>query len=241
MATRIYVDFDGTITREDVGDAFFRKFGGEECVTAVQEYREGRISARECFRREAASIGVLEVAAANALIDQQVIDESFIDFVRYSRERDFPLTIVSDGLDYYILRILSRHDVDAVEVFSNTLGFTPTGRSGWAAASVSFPYADAECDRCACCKRNIMLNRSAEHDVIVLVGEGYSDRCPAQFADIVFARDELQTFCQRENISYYLYSSFRDVVARLELLQEKGPLRKRASAEQERRRVFLQG
>jgi 2-hydroxy-3-keto-5-methylthiopentenyl-1-phosphate phosphatase len=241
MTVRVYVDFDGTITREDVGNAFFRKFGGEECVAMVHDYREGRISAQECFRREAASIGELDLAAANTFVDRQPIDETFIDFVRYCRGHEFSITIVSDGLDYYIRRILGRYDLDTVEVFSNTLIFEPSHRIGWAAVSVLFPHADSECDRCACCKRNILLTRSAEQDIIVLVGEGYSDRCPARFADIVFARDELQTFCQSENISYYLYSSFRDVIARLELLREHGPLRHRPRAEQERRRAFLQG
>ncbi len=241
MAVRVYVDFDGTITKEDVGNAFFLRFGGEGCSTTVREYREGRIAAQECFRRETASIGELELSAAKAFLDTQDIDESFVPFVRYCKERSFPVTIVSDGLDYYIRHILARHDLGSLDFFSNVLTLEPSRRTGWAAVNIEFPFADEECDRCACCKRNILLTRSAEQDVIVFVGEGYSDRCPARFADIVFARDELQTFCQRENISYYLYSSFRDVVARLEILQERGLLRQRPRAGQERRRAFQQG
>jgi 2-hydroxy-3-keto-5-methylthiopentenyl-1-phosphate phosphatase len=241
MTVRVYVDFDGTITKEDVGNAFFQRFGGEGCRATVREYREGKISAQECFRRETASIGKLELSAAKSFLDTQEIDESFVPFVRYCNERGFPLTIVSDGLDYYIRHILTRYNLGSVEFVSNVLTLEPSRRSGRAAVNIEFPFADEECDRCACCKRNIILSRSAEEDVIVFVGEGYSDRCPARFADIVFARDTLQTFCQRENISYYLYSSFRDVLARLEILQERGPLRQRPRAGQERRRAFQQG
>ena len=38
--------------------------------------------------------------------------------------------------------------------------------------------------------------------MIVYVGDGYSDRCPVQYADIVFAKGDLQTYCQEQNISY---------------------------------------
>jgi len=104
---------------------------------------------------------------------------------------------------------------------------------------LSFPYANAECDRCACCKRNIMLTQSAENDVLVYIGEGYSDRCPAGYADVVFAKDILQTYCQAENISYHPYLSFRDIRRALEQLLLRGHLRKAYRAEVRRREAFI--
>ena len=84
-----------------------------------------------------------------------------------------------------------------------------------------------------------MLTRSGEEDIIVYIGEGYSDRCPVQYADIVFARDALQTYCQEQNISYFLYSTFDDVIARLASLVSKKKLRKRLAAETKRKELFI--
>jgi 2-hydroxy-3-keto-5-methylthiopentenyl-1-phosphate phosphatase len=84
-----------------------------------------------------------------------------------------------------------------------------------------------------------MVTRASDDDIIVYVGEGYSDQCPAQYADIVFAKDELQTFCQQQNISYYLYDSFHDVVERLKILLAKKRLRKRLEAETKRNELFM--
>ena len=89
-----------------------------------------------------------------------------------------------------------------------------------------------------------MLSMSGDDDVIVYIGEGYSDRCPARYADIVFAKDDLLKFCHRENISYLEYRTFADVQLRLEsVLSLKRPdiFRKRRRAELARRAVFVGG
>jgi 2-hydroxy-3-keto-5-methylthiopentenyl-1-phosphate phosphatase len=83
-----------------------------------------------------------------------------------------------------------------------------------------------------------MVTLAGDEDIIAYVGEGYSDRCPVQYADIVFAKDVLQTFCQEQNISYHLYDSFDDVVERLRVLLSKKKLRKRLSAEMKRKELF---
>jgi 2-hydroxy-3-keto-5-methylthiopentenyl-1-phosphate phosphatase len=90
-----------------------------------------------------------------------------------------------------------------------------------------------------------MLTASADDDLIVYIGEGYSDRCPARFADIIFAKDELLRFCQRENISYFAYATFADIQDRMKDIvnatSRKRGHRKRRQAEIARRNVLLGG
>ncbi|MDL1892011.1 2-hydroxy-3-keto-5-methylthiopentenyl-1-phosphate phosphatase [Sphingobacteriales bacterium CHB3] len=236
MALKIFVDFDGTITRQDVGNAFFREFSGERCSGYVAEYKAEKISAKELFRQEVAAIGVLDEGRAEDFLFSQPIDDSFKSFVEFCRARAIAFHVVSDGLDYYIRKILSHNGIDGVSFFANKL--EAVRENGIARLDISFPFDHAECTRCACCKRNIMLTHAGEEDIIVYIGEGYSDRCPAQYADVVFAKEELQKFCQEKNISYFLYSSFDDVVERMEdILSRKRP-KKRREAEMKRREAF---
>ncbi len=230
MALKTFIDFDGTITREDVGDAFFLRFGGAACTDHVRAYREGRISARECFTREAGEILRLPLQEADAFARSKVLTPGFVEFVGYAGEHGLELHVLSDGLDFYIERILAANGLNGLSVFSNSLRLDPL--------SVVFPYPAEECDRCACCKRNIMLNLTGEEDVLAYIGEGYSDRCSVQFADIVFAKDDLQKFCQKENISYYPYTDFFDVMSRFRQLLARKRLRKRRRAELRRREAF---
>lgn len=237
MALKVFVDFDGTITREDVGNTFFKEFGGEKCDEYVAAYKAGDISAKTLFRMEVEAIGLLDETRADEFLRRLHIDESFKNLVEFCRSRGMELCIVSDGLDYYISKMLLQHGIGGVEFFANKLEIVR--EYGMLRLTINFPFDDAECTRCACCKRNIMLTRSGDDDIMVYVGEGYSDRCPAQYADVVFAKDELQRFCQENNISYFLYGSFNDVVTRLEELLSRKKLKKRREAEMKRKEAFV--
>ena len=238
MALKVFVDFDGTITKNDVGNAFFLHFGREACRRLVDDYRAGTISAQECFRQELAAIGSVSRAELDGFLSGQAIDPTFRDFITFCREREIEFHVVSDGLDYYIHRILESNGITGVPVFSNVLRILPEEADGRSPLSIAFPYQDAECRVCACCKRNIMLSRSGDEDVIAYVGEGFSDQCPVQYADIVFAKDALQTFCQERNISYHLYATFADVVERLKELTARKRLRVRHRAKLLRKEIF---
>jgi 2-hydroxy-3-keto-5-methylthiopentenyl-1-phosphate phosphatase len=236
MQLKAFVDFDGTVTRNDVGNALFRRFGGPRCDDLVRAYREERISAVECFREEAAAMGAVQRDDLWRCIDDQPIDPDFVRFVRFCRDQNIALTVVSDGLDLYIRRILAAHNLHDLSVVANRARLVEEGNA--VRMVPEFPWTNAECPRCACCKRNTMLGGTGDDDLIVYVGEGFSDRCPAGYADIVFARDALQQYCQRENISYFLYRTFGDVIARLELLTQRKRLHKRTAAEHRRREAF---
>ena len=244
---KIFIDFDGTITRRDVGDSLFETFGGERCTELVAEYQEEKLSAAECFRRECAACGTVDLARFHEFLAAQEIDPSFSRFVQFCRQREIEHTILSDGMDAYIKPILERHGLGDVSLRANTLELARVDGSSTVRFVPSFPYQDEVCERCACCKRNHMLASCSDDDRIVYIGEGYSDRCPARYADIVFAKDDLLKYCQRENISYVAYRSFDDVVDRLSsLLSTNGrpdghSIRKRHQAELARRAVFLGG
>jgi 2,3-diketo-5-methylthio-1-phosphopentane phosphatase len=238
MALKIFVDFDGTISGGDVGNAFFREFGGLVCDELVRDLRAGVLPANECFRRELAAIGELDLSAAEAFLAAQNVDPGFAEFVDFCQARGIEFFVVSDGLDYYIRGILERHGLARVPFVSNTLELLPGSRPGRAKLGIRFPAGDAECDRCAYCKRNFMLTHSGEQDVLVYIGDGFSDQCAVQYADLVYAKGALQTFCQSENISCTVYESFRDVRAHLGGVLARPHVHRRRRAELKRKEIF---
>jgi 2-hydroxy-3-keto-5-methylthiopentenyl-1-phosphate phosphatase len=238
MGLRLFVDFDGTITRTDVGNALFARFGGTAATEAVKEYREGRRSAQECFRAEAQAMDGSSPDEVYDFIDGQEIDPEFVKFAAWCRSTALPLTVVSDGLDLYVGRILGNAGLDGMLRYSNRASLTTSHDRIGARLELEFPFADAVCTRCACCKRNIMLTHAGEDDIICYIGDGFSDFCPVQYADVVFAKGELQSFCQTMNISYYPYSTFADVQRRLEGLRGRRRLSHRRAAAAMRQRAF---
>lgn len=238
MSLKLFIDFDGTIARDDVGNAFFRRFGGDVCGEWVARYHEGTVSARACFEGECAAMGPVAGGDADAFIAEQGIDAGFSGLMEFCGKAGIPVTVLSDGLDFYITPLLRRGGYGAIPCFSNRLRWVKADGTGAVAPVLEFPFGNAECDRCACCKRNIMLGACGEDDVIVYAGDGYSDRCPVEYADIVFAKKSLQTWCQSRNISYIPYSTLHDVQQRLEELTRRRNLHRRPRAEQRRREAF---
>jgi 2-hydroxy-3-keto-5-methylthiopentenyl-1-phosphate phosphatase len=54
------------------------------------------------------------------------------------------------------------------------------------------------------------------HDCrVVFVGDGYSDACGADEADLVLAKKDLIRYCEDKGISYNSYRSFDDVTSLL--------------------------
>ena len=244
---RTFIDFDGTISRKDVGDLLFETFGGRTCLELVEQYRAGTLTATECFRRECEACGEVEPQSLDAFLDGQEIDSTFAGFVEFCEERRVGCTILSDGMGYYIARILNNNGLGRVPFFANTLELLPVDGTSRVRFRPSFPYRDENCERCACCKRNHILTLSADDDIIVYVGEGYSDRCPAQYADVVFAKDELMEYCRASGIPFVSYRTFGDITKRLaKMIDRKDPvggvrLRKRRRAELARCEVYLGG
>jgi 2-hydroxy-3-keto-5-methylthiopentenyl-1-phosphate phosphatase len=184
-------------------------------------------------------ISPLNVAEARRFLRTGRIDPAFREFVLFCRSRRIEVCVVSDGLDYVVGEILAANGIDGIECFANTLEFLSANSGELSRVTVRFPYDDAECTRCGCCKRNSMLTLAGDDDVIAYIGDGPSGRCPVQYADIVFARGELQSSCQRENISYVEFSSFGTVREKLAELLGKKSVRKRRRAELRRREVFM--
>jgi 2-hydroxy-3-keto-5-methylthiopentenyl-1-phosphate phosphatase len=231
-ALKIFCDFDGTVCRSDVRSLLFRTFGNETAREADELWLKGEISSQECIRRECASVKNIVKKEWDALIDRQEVDPSFLPFIRFCRERNIEIDILSDGFDYYIRRILERHDLDFIPVFANGLHIEDT------ILQPSFPHLNPNCERSANCKGTHVLTRAADGQLRVFIGDGYSDRCAADYADIVFAKRRLIGYCRDENISYFEYNDFRDVQERVEQLCSKKRLTVRHRAEIRRREAF---
>jgi Haloacid Dehalogenase superfamily, subfamily IB, phosphoserine phosphatase-like/2,3-diketo-5-methylthio-1-phosphopentane phosphatase len=235
MMIRVFCDFDGTVCLQDVGEQFFREFTGEKAEASVRHLLTGEITMQMWLTELCEAIPSIDQNEFISFVDQFSVDPHFAGFISFCKERDIPLTILSDGLDMYVERLLSNAGLTQVPFFANHAEFV--GKR----LKVSFPYTDAECSLCGNCKRNHMLNTSADDDVIVYVGDGYSDRCPVRYADFVFAKRHLIKYCQQQNITFFEFNHFGDVQVKLEEILQRKRIRHRQEAAMARREVFVQG
>jgi len=234
---RVFCDFDGTLTTEDVGNRLFRTFAGNQAETIVEDYLLGHINARECLRLECEALGIFKEEEVRSFIDQFQLDSHALDFVGFCRKNGVPLTILSDGLDFYVESVLTRFGLNDIPWYANHALFRKS--DGGVEIVPSFPYRDEHCDLCGNCKRNHIVTQSGENDIVVYVGDGISDRCPVRFADVVFAKSGLIRYCQEQNISYYEFRHLGDVRERLEQIIKGKKAKQRREAVVARRDVFM--
>jgi 2-hydroxy-3-keto-5-methylthiopentenyl-1-phosphate phosphatase len=202
----ILVDFDGTITQNDVGAALFNSFSKGKSKKIVSEWLQGRISSKECLQKECELIEITKEEFENFTLVQK-IDEHFRDFVDLCKWEKMDLAILSDGLDYYIELILMKYHLDDIPFYSNTVRFE--GKK----LIPEFPYYDQGCGNCGNCKKYHLENLRRPNQKVVYIGDGLSDKCAIKEADFVFAKNDLKAFCEREKIGYSEFRDFRDVIS----------------------------
>jgi 2-hydroxy-3-keto-5-methylthiopentenyl-1-phosphate phosphatase len=233
---RFFVDFDGTIVREDVGDEFFRRFAGARALSdALECVQMGNLTMPDAYRLLAAALPSLNSKDLDAFCVDFAIDSTFIDFLRWTEAEGHPLLVLSDGFDFYIHRLFARAGITP-RVSCNLFALGKDGR-----AALRFPHFDAAFPGTANCKSTHILAGSEDGDTIVFAGDGTSDFDAARCADLVFARGALESFCQRENISFRSYRDFREVRETVERLVATRTLRRPTQAALHRRAAWLGG
>jgi 2-hydroxy-3-keto-5-methylthiopentenyl-1-phosphate phosphatase len=83
-----------------------------------------------------------------------------------------------------------------------------------------------------------LLNNTNDDDIVVFVGDGHTDYCCAEYADIVFAKSKLAAYCNEKRIPHYPYKTFFDVMYILENCKTNGRLRHRHQAQMKRKTAF---
>jgi 2-hydroxy-3-keto-5-methylthiopentenyl-1-phosphate phosphatase len=201
-------DFDGTISTRDISYEILDRFssGGWEGID--EAYVKGEIGSKEAFRLILERITAPRAELVNFIDGLDVIDPTFPDFYRYVKERGIDLVILSDGFEFYIRRMLAKAGLDGIPVYANDVVEDSTGK-----LVPIFPYYNPDCDRCGNCKSDVIKRLKEEHDWVIFVGDGYSDRCASQVADTLFAKRLLMRHAAEERLPFTYFHDFSDIRA----------------------------
>jgi 2,3-diketo-5-methylthio-1-phosphopentane phosphatase len=210
----IYCDFDGTITAQDTTDTVLRELAHPEWESLEAAWVAGQISAAECMRKQIALIQG-DDAALEAVLDKIDLRTGFAAFARWCKEEDLPLIVVSDGVDFMIRHVLNRHGLGYLPIFANQLAGAPGARL------LDQPWSASACmNKSGVCKCRV--TRAGVPSPLVYVGDGRSDFCIAEEADLLFARATLARHCVDHGLAFIPYDNFSDVQRYLFLVRLDG-------------------
>jgi 2-hydroxy-3-keto-5-methylthiopentenyl-1-phosphate phosphatase len=137
----------------------------------------------------------------DAFIRSVEIDPGFRCFVDAFRRLGHSLFVVSDGLDRTIRSVFDRGGID-VPYFANHLQWR--GGDRW---RLAFPHAKSACAALAGnCKCTFADGWPRELNIVV--GDGRSDFCLAERADLVLARGALLEHCRSTDLLHFGFADF---------------------------------
>lgn len=207
----LVLDWDGTVTEGDTLHAAIEEFGDVDVFRALEDEIGRRLTLQEVIAVEMATISAPLEDVVAFLVEEVPLRAGFAEIVA---SRD-PL-VVSMGFHELIAPLLERDGIE-VRVVANRLDPQP---AGWKAIF----RPQAICDVCGePCKRSDVVGLGD----FVYVGDGFSDRCVAQAASRVFARDGLATFLAAQGVAFELFDDFYDVARALDGAAVVPPTRSR--------------
>lgn len=211
MRRAFLCDFDGTISPHDIGASLVKRFGvgdDREPARMLQAWTRGEIGHRELTLSECARLRLDEHEARAFAIGFE-LDPGFAGFVAEARGRGDEVMVVSEGLDFYVADQLARAGLADLPVAANHARFEGGG------LVPEFPWSADGCGRCGNCKAQHVRRWRAQGAQVVMVGDGLSDRCGAEAADVVFARGGLLAWCRERAIEVTPFEGFARLAAQV--------------------------
>ncbi|MFC1865280.1 MtnX-like HAD-IB family phosphatase [Chloroflexota bacterium] len=211
IRTMVQCDFDGTITEKDISFLILDAFTNGDWRQMFKDYKGGKITVGNFNKRAFEMVKEGEKELKEFVLEKYRVREGFLELLEYCRQRDFRFVIVSNGLEFYIKAILESMGIDNIDVFAARAVFNQSG------LEASYMGPDGrELDEDF--KKAYIISFLKNGYRIIYIGNGASDVASAKLADHVFATDSMLTECQRANMRCTAFSSLRDIVRGLRLI-----------------------
>ena len=195
----IQCDFDGTVTEDDISFMLLDAFAKGDWRAINKQYSDGKITVGEFNERAFGLVRASKKAMLDYLKDKVKVRPGFQKLVELCQQKGIRLVIVSNGLDFYIKKILEDMGLRNLEYHAaetrfhaNKLKVRYIGPDG---SVVDSGYKEKYV--------NQYLNEGYQ---VVYIGNGTSDLSPARGAHQIFATESLLEHCQTHRP--YLYSLY---------------------------------
>jgi len=207
---QVFCDFDGTISLADTVDELLERLALPAWQDIEARWEEGEIGSRECMAQQ---VKLIQGGwpAIESCLHHIKLDSTFKPFSQWCKQVGISLTVVSDGIDRVIETLLKREGIHVDGILANHLVENHDNT-----LSLEFPHAATKTPCLSgMCKCQVLENHGGKL-IKVVIGDGVSDYCWSENADMVFAKGKLKTHCEEKQIPYTPFSRFETIQAVLE-------------------------
>lgn len=206
----ILVDFDGTITTVDTYIKVMQMYGNENLLKFEKQFKNKGIDYLTLQNLQFREIRLTEEEYTEFIRTKFDMTEGFLEFYNSIKKNNILFAIVSGGYYNAIVPFLKEHGIYNTDIYANTLVFNND--------NISIEFYDKETNDNCCgygpcgnCKVRHYKNYKKNDNTVIFIGDGLSDYCVSEIADVVFAKGSLLNYCKENNIDYISWQDFNDI------------------------------
>jgi 2-hydroxy-3-keto-5-methylthiopentenyl-1-phosphate phosphatase len=210
VMTAVQIDFDGTVTEEDVSFLLLDTYVGSAWRDHLDDYTSGRIPVGAFNKRVFGMMKADEKTMTRLVLTSErvKIRPGFRELMEYCAGKGYKIVIVSNGLRFYIEAILENLGLagtKGLEIYAARNEFYPGG--------VKVAYIGPEGNELEAgfkeAHTEMLIKRGYR---VIYIGNGSSDIHPARLAKHVFATAQLLKRCRAEDLACIPFNDFFDVI-----------------------------
>ncbi|MBN8555750.1 MAG: MtnX-like HAD-IB family phosphatase [Deltaproteobacteria bacterium] len=203
----VFSDFDGTISNLDTLKHLLNQKASPEWKFVEEGMASGQIAEREGLQQAFNFLNISFPSAMKEVFKKVSLDPSFKYFADWLDFEGHSLSVLSGGFKKLIQPLMDREGLQSVKVLANDVQVS--GKS-WKVIPCEI---ERLCSACNHCKSSSLFSelKKDPQTFIVYIGDGHTDICPVQLADLVFAKGFLKTYCDQQGIESVGFDSFWDV------------------------------
>jgi len=203
----LQLDFDGTITEEDVSFLLLDTFAHGDWRKYLAAYTARKMTVGAFSKKAFGLVTADEKTLTDFVLSSpgSKTRRGFWELIDYCKRKGVIVVIVSNGCEFYIKAVLDKKGITGVEVHAAQSVFSPAGMQvryiGPDGKEIDDGFKEAYTDE---------LCRQAYR--VLYIGDGGSDIYSARKSKHVCATGQLLKLCQSEGLNWYPFEDFLDVV-----------------------------
>ncbi|TXK75141.1 MtnX-like HAD-IB family phosphatase [Paenibacillus sp. N3.4] len=205
----VVTDFDGTLMEQDVGDLIMDTLGvteEPEVVEASRLFSEKKVGS-SAWIKAAYPMLAGQKQQVDTILEGVHLRDGAREFIDFCKQKEVPITVLSDGMVYYIEQILSHQEVTVANIIGNPITYLANGDYQF-----GIQNSNEACSWCGCCKASVVKKLKEEGHLVIYIGDGSSDYYGSSFADWIFARSSLAAYLTKEGTAFHSFRTFHDIL-----------------------------
>ncbi len=212
----VLTDFDDTAAVQNVAELLLKRFGAPDWMDVRQRFRDGHIDLKEYQEITFRAIQADRATMQAYVKEHANLRPYFRELWGFCQTNDFPMAVVSQGLDFYIQALLDKEGLARVPIYAVNTEF----QNGEISYKYEHNYPGKKTEGNS--KGFVVKSFQQLGCHVFFAGDGRSDLEAAQVADVVFAHSTLAKFCDDEGIPYNHFQDFGGMLALVQRYSKNG-------------------